>query len=202
MNEKQLLLALNDVDDRFILAAAPGKQVKKRGSWLKWGALAACLILVVTAFIWTPSFWNIGNSSGAAATIADTDEAEATEDAYAGAEAREEDSGYDITGELLFSEELCSQVSEIRYAVPEGQQGNVTDADQIAQVMELLSAQAYTQLEQETSSKEVCQLELVTPEAVHELSLGKEGVVSVDGIQYSTENQELTEDILDALDIS
>lgn len=51
-NEKLLLKALGQVDDRFIEEAAPEK---KSHSWLKWGSLAACLCVVfAAAWIYRP----------------------------------------------------------------------------------------------------------------------------------------------------
>lgn len=45
MKEKEILFAMNDVDDRFVQEAAPGR--KKRRTWYRWAAAAAaCLVLV------------------------------------------------------------------------------------------------------------------------------------------------------------
>lgn len=46
MKEKRLLKAMGKVDGKYIEEASPTQQRKKPG-WLKWGAMAACLCLVI-----------------------------------------------------------------------------------------------------------------------------------------------------------
>ena len=46
MKEKRILDALNEVDEQYIEEADAAAPVKRR-NWVKWGALAACLALVV-----------------------------------------------------------------------------------------------------------------------------------------------------------
>lgn len=48
MKEKRLLKALGQVDADYIEEASPAQQTKKPG-WLKWGAMAACLAMVIIA---------------------------------------------------------------------------------------------------------------------------------------------------------
>lgn len=48
MREKRLLKALGQVDAGYIEEASPTQQTKKPG-WLKWGAIAACLAMVIIA---------------------------------------------------------------------------------------------------------------------------------------------------------
>lgn len=49
MKEKRLLKALGQVDADYIEEASPTQQAKRPG-WLKWGAMAACVCLVICAF--------------------------------------------------------------------------------------------------------------------------------------------------------
>lgn len=48
MKGKRLLKALGQVDADYIEEASPTQQAKRPG-WLKWGAIAACLVLVCAA---------------------------------------------------------------------------------------------------------------------------------------------------------
>ncbi|MCM1025895.1 MAG: hypothetical protein NC432_05640 [Roseburia sp.] len=45
MKEKRLLKAMSQVEEKYVEEAAPAQHIKKT-SWLKWGAMAACLALV------------------------------------------------------------------------------------------------------------------------------------------------------------
>lgn len=49
MKEKRLLKALGQVDADYIEEASPAQQTKGLG-WLKWGAMAACVCLLICAF--------------------------------------------------------------------------------------------------------------------------------------------------------
>ena len=53
MSGKKLFKALRQIDTQLILDAAPGEWKKTHANkgWVKWGALAACLCLVVAAVI-------------------------------------------------------------------------------------------------------------------------------------------------------
>lgn len=56
MKEERILNLLNQVDEKFIKEADPMNKAKKKNNWLKWGAVAACLCLVlVGAFTMLPS---------------------------------------------------------------------------------------------------------------------------------------------------
>ena len=46
MKEKRLLKAMSKVDGTYVEEAFPTRQTKKTG-WLKWGAMAACLAVVI-----------------------------------------------------------------------------------------------------------------------------------------------------------
>lgn len=55
MKNERLLDALGKMDEDLIAEAAPGKKPPKKAKtavWVKWGALAACLCLVVAGGIW------------------------------------------------------------------------------------------------------------------------------------------------------
>lgn len=45
--EKRVLNILGQVDEKYIEEAVPCKQTHKKSGWIKWGAVAACLCLVV-----------------------------------------------------------------------------------------------------------------------------------------------------------
>ena len=53
MSGKKLFKALRQIDTQLILDAAPGEWKKTHANkgWVKWGALAACLCLVVSVVI-------------------------------------------------------------------------------------------------------------------------------------------------------
>ncbi len=61
MNDKNIFDALRDIDEQWILDAAPQKRKSVASTWVKWGALAACLCLVVASFFgvvyWLQSGW-------------------------------------------------------------------------------------------------------------------------------------------------
>lgn len=50
MKEKRLLKAMGKVDGKYIEEASPVQHAKRPG-WLKWGAIAACLLLVCAAVV-------------------------------------------------------------------------------------------------------------------------------------------------------
>ena len=53
MKEQRLLKAMGKVDGKYIEEASPAQQTKKPG-WLKWGAMAACLCLIIAAVFAIP----------------------------------------------------------------------------------------------------------------------------------------------------
>lgn len=57
MKEKRLLNAMGKVDEKYVAEASPA-QHSKRPRWLKWGAIAACLVLVCTLAV---HFTNLPN---------------------------------------------------------------------------------------------------------------------------------------------
>lgn len=61
MKNKRLLDIVGEVDDRHIAEAAPIEKKSRKPAWVKWGAMAACLALVVAAG--TMMFSNSNTSS-------------------------------------------------------------------------------------------------------------------------------------------
>ncbi len=51
MNDKNIFDALRDIDPQWIVDAAPTERRNTGRVWIKWGALAACLCLVVAAVL-------------------------------------------------------------------------------------------------------------------------------------------------------
>ena len=51
MNRKDLYNAVNEVDDDILERSETASRSKKKPVWLKWGAIAACLCLVVSIAI-------------------------------------------------------------------------------------------------------------------------------------------------------
>ena len=51
MNNKNIFDALRDIDEEWILDAAPQKRRHVVQNWVKWGSLAACLCVVVAATV-------------------------------------------------------------------------------------------------------------------------------------------------------
>ena len=49
MKENRLLKAMSKVDEKYIEESSPVQHSKKAG-WLKWGAMAACVCLIICAF--------------------------------------------------------------------------------------------------------------------------------------------------------
>lgn len=49
MKNKRLLNIVGEIDDRHIIEAAPAAKKVRKPVWVKWGAMAACLALVVMA---------------------------------------------------------------------------------------------------------------------------------------------------------
>lgn len=55
MNGKKIFQAMRNIDPRLVLDAAPAEKSHTRYAWVKWGALAACLCLIVGAvFLFMP----------------------------------------------------------------------------------------------------------------------------------------------------
>ena len=57
MNGKKIFQAMRNIDPRLVLDAAPAEKAKTSYVWVKWGALAACLGLVVGVLL---GFWYRG----------------------------------------------------------------------------------------------------------------------------------------------
>lgn len=62
MKNEKLLMAMGNIDDALISGAVNDTKAKKKNAWLKWGAVAACLCVVVAgAAIWSNSPGVSGN---------------------------------------------------------------------------------------------------------------------------------------------
>ena len=76
MNAKKFSDAMSELDSKYIDEALNYKKKAKRLGWIKWGAMVACLILIVGVVFWNPTThdgrWVISeyhtNSSGCYAT--------------------------------------------------------------------------------------------------------------------------------------
>lgn len=51
MKNEKLLHAIGKIDDNLVSEATPEEKKVKRFSWIKWGAVAACLVLALTVVI-------------------------------------------------------------------------------------------------------------------------------------------------------
>lgn len=56
MKEERILSILNQVDEKYIKEAEPMNKTKKKNNWMKWGAMAACLCLVVVGALTIPNW--------------------------------------------------------------------------------------------------------------------------------------------------
>jgi len=69
MKNEKILNALEKVDEKFITASSPENTKKtknaKKTVWLKWGALAACVVVIVAISI--PKLSNMSDNNGATA---------------------------------------------------------------------------------------------------------------------------------------
>lgn len=93
MKEKKLLKALTDVKEGYIEEAAPPakKPVRRRSRWLKWGGMAACLVLAVSVVVTVPGMLFSGCGAGSKmSSSAAMDAAAPTEDVA----GMSEDKGY------------------------------------------------------------------------------------------------------------
>lgn len=64
MNTKRFSDAISEVNDRYYVEAANYKPKQKKRSWIKWGAVAACLCLIAAVFPIASIINNKGNQSG------------------------------------------------------------------------------------------------------------------------------------------
>jgi len=51
MKSEMILNAIGQIDDSFIEEAAPKVNTIKKRGWVKWGAIAACAVLMLSIFI-------------------------------------------------------------------------------------------------------------------------------------------------------
>lgn len=63
MTNKEFYRELGNIDPKMIEAAAPAEKVqkKKKNTWVKWGALAACFALIISAAIGVPLLLDSGS---------------------------------------------------------------------------------------------------------------------------------------------
>ena len=54
MSTPKLAIAMNYIDDDLVTGAIEYKRTKKKNSWMKWGAIAVCLCLVVVGAFTVP----------------------------------------------------------------------------------------------------------------------------------------------------
>ena len=72
MNAKKFSDAMSELDSKYIDEAINYKKKSKKPVWVKWGAMAACLCLIVVAIITVPSMLTPQESDdGGGGTIAD-----------------------------------------------------------------------------------------------------------------------------------
>ena len=62
MNAKKFSDAMSELDSKYIDEAFNYKKKAKKPVWVKWGAMAACLCLIVVAIISVPSMLNPGGN--------------------------------------------------------------------------------------------------------------------------------------------
>ena len=55
MNAKKFSDAMSELDTKYVDEALNYKKKAKKPGWIKWGAMAACLILVVGVVFWNPA---------------------------------------------------------------------------------------------------------------------------------------------------
>ncbi len=72
MKTEKLLGAIGKIDDNLIYGAVNDTPKKKRPAWMKWGAIAACLCLMVCIFA-IPRFITQSDPTGTSTTGASAD---------------------------------------------------------------------------------------------------------------------------------
>lgn len=63
MKREDISEAVGNISTKHIQEAAPGKRTNKRPAWMKWGAMAACLCLILAASIAVPLLRDDGGST-------------------------------------------------------------------------------------------------------------------------------------------
>ena len=58
MNAKKFSDAMSELDTKYVDEALNYKKKSRKPVWVKWGAMAACLCLIVAAIITVPSMLN------------------------------------------------------------------------------------------------------------------------------------------------
>ena len=55
MNAKKFSDAMSELDTKYVDEALNYKKKAKKTGWIKWGAMAACLIMIVGIVFWSPT---------------------------------------------------------------------------------------------------------------------------------------------------
>ncbi|MBQ2883220.1 MAG: hypothetical protein IJE43_05530 [Alphaproteobacteria bacterium] len=133
MKNERLFEALEKIDEELIDEAAPGnkppKKKAKTATWVKWGAMAACVVVVVAIGI--PKLSNMSDNSGATAGV-EEEEAEGE-----GAPLAPVETDKDL--ESVSYIEVMSGFT--------GQKISVKDADSVQRVMNDIESLAYRKME-------------------------------------------------------
>lgn len=130
MNAKKFSDAMSELDSKYIDEALDYKKKAKKPVWVKWGAMAACLCLIVVAIITVPSMLTSQESDGGGgSTIVDGDqnilqEAPTLFAKQSVIDAIEQDiTGQDIEGWT----ETANAIFDLEYVIPIYSTANVTE---------------------------------------------------------------------------
>ena len=130
MNAKKFSDAMSELDSKYIDEALNYKKKAKKPVWVKWGAMAACLCLIVVAIITVPSMLTSQESDGGGgSTIVDGDqnilqEAPTLFAKQSVIDAIEQDiTGQDIEGWT----ETANAIFDLEYVIPIYSTANVTE---------------------------------------------------------------------------
>ena len=63
MSAKKFSDAMSELDTKYADEALKLKKKAKKTGWIKWGAVAACLIMIVGIVFWSPQLMTAGVSS-------------------------------------------------------------------------------------------------------------------------------------------
>lgn len=63
MNSKRLSEAISEVNDKYYVEAANYQPKRKKQTWVKWGAIAACLCLVIIGSLVVPNILEGGHDN-------------------------------------------------------------------------------------------------------------------------------------------
>lgn len=129
MNAKKFSDAMSELDTKYVEEALNYKKKSKRPVWVKWGAMAACLCLIVVAIITIPSMLPPQESDGGGAgTIVDGDQNTLQDTPTLFAKQSVVDAiEQDITNQDIESwTETTSAVFDLEYVIPIYSTANAT----------------------------------------------------------------------------